>query len=657
MGFLDMINSPADVKRLHLDQLGALAGEIRSTLIQVLAKAGGHLGPNLGVVELTIALHRVFDSPKDRFVMDVSHQSYVHKLLTGRRDRIGTIRQTGGLCGFLFRDESPYDCYGAGHAGTALSAALGMATARDMSKSDEHVVAILGDAALTNGITYEALNNVASSTKRLIVILNDNEWSIDRNVGAISKFLNRLVTHPTYNRLHRKLEGVIERLPKGDKLLTLERKAEEAAKGLLVSATVAPAPDQFASGRGGSVPAMIFEEFGLRYYGPIDGHDLGLLIKYLEFAKKVDFPILIHIITQKGRGAPFALENPEKFHGCGPYDPATGKAPLPKPGAPPNWQDVFGAAMVKLCQTNSKLLGITAAMPSGTGLNALKKAMPERYFDVGIAEEHAVLFAAGLATMGYKPVCAIYSTFLQRAYDCIIHDVALQRLPVVFCMDRAGLSAGDGPTHHGNYDIAYLRGIPNVVHCQPKDEDELVDLMFTAANYWDGPFFIRYPRGPAAGVKIKDHPKILPIGKGEVLQDGHDVAIFGLGNMQELAQGAARQLEAKGLSCAVINPRWIKPVDRELIEIYGRRCKALLTFEDHVIQAGFGSAVLETLEDLRIRTPLVRVGWPDRFLEWASNNNALREQHGLTVAAGVEKVLSVLQKPSVGQIELVAKAG
>ncbi len=657
MGYLDMVNSPADIKRLHLDQLKELASEVRTALSQGLSKGGGHLAPNLGVVELTIALHRVFDSPKDRFVMDVSHQCYVHKMFTGRRDRLPIIRQTDGICGFLLRDESPYDCYGAGHAGTALSAALGMATARDLRKSDEHIIAILGDAALTNGITYEAMNNVAQATKRLIVILNDNEWSIDKNVGAISKLLNRLVTSPTYNKLHRKLEGLIERLPKGDKLVTLERKAEEAAKGILTSASVVPAPQQFAAGRGGTVPSLIFEELGLRYFGPIDGHDLPLLIGYLEFAKKADHPILIHIITQKGRGAPFALENPEKFHGCGPYDPVTGKGPAPKPGAPPNWQDVFGDATVKLCQTNSKVVGITAAMPSGTGLSRLKKAMPERYFDVGIAEEHAVLFAAGMATMGYKPICAIYSTFLQRAYDPIVHDVALQRLPVIFCMDRAGFSASDSPTHHGTYDIAYLRGIPNVVHCQPKDEDELVDLMFTATHYWDGPFFIRYPRGPAVGVPIKEYPAMIPIGKGEVLQPGSDVAIFGLGNMLELARAAAKMLEEKGLSCAIINPRWIKPLDLELIETFARRCKVLLTFEDHVIKSGFGSAVLEALEEMRLRTPLVRVGWPDRFLEWASNNNVLRQRHGLTVEIGVEKVLAVLQAPAASQFRVVAKAG
>ncbi len=658
MGYLNMVNSPDDVKRLHLDQLKELAADVRATLIQSLAKAGGHLGPNLGVVELTIALHRVFNSPKDRILMDVSHQCYVHKLLTGRRDRIGTIRQTGGLCGFMFREESPHDHFGAGHAGTALSAALGMASARDLKKGDEHVIAVLGDAALTNGITYEALNNVAQSTKRLIVILNDNEWSIDRNVGAISKFLNRLTTHPTYNRLHRRIEGVLERLPKGDRLVEIERKAEEAAKGIITRASVVPAEqrdDEF--GRGGSIPSLIFEEFGIRYFGPIDGHDLPTLIQHLEFAKQADYPILIHIITQKGKGAPFALENPEKFHGCGPYDPITGKGPVAKAGAPPNWQDIFGAATVKLCQTNNKVVGITAAMPSGTGLSALKKAMPERYFDVGIAEEHAVIFAGGMATMGYKPIVAIYSTFLQRAYDCIIHDVALQKLPVIFCMDRAGLSVADGPTHHGNYDIAYLRGIPNVVHCQPKDDDEFVDLMFTATHHWDGPFFIRYPRGPALGVPVKPHPQLIPIGKGEVIQEGHDIAVFGLGNMLELAQEAAKLLAEKGLSVAIINPRWIKPVDRELIEIYGRRCKVLLTFEDHVVQAGFGSAVLEALEDMRIRTPLVRIGWPDRFLDWASNNNTMRERHGLTAAAGVEKVLAVLQKPSISQLEVVAKAG
>ena len=409
--YLDMINSPADVKMLTVEQLTTLAQEIRDELVTVLSKTGGHLGPNLGVVEMTIAMHRVFNSPTDRFVWDVSHQVYIHKLLTGRRQQFSKIRQTGGPMGFALRAESPYDCFGAGHAGTALSAALGMAAGRDHKGTKEHVVCVLGDAALGNGVTLEALNNIKTSTKRLIVILNDNEWSIAKNVGAISDYLNRIVTHPRYEQVQKKVENLIARL--GPDVAKIEHKVAEAVKSILV-------------------PSVLFEEFGLRYIGPVNGHNLTKLIETFEWAKHQDQPLLLHVQTTKGKGYEKALEDPQTFHGCGPFDIATGKSPAKKPGAAPNYQDVFGEAMVRFCDRNSKLVGITAAMPSGTGLIKLFKAKPDRYFDVGIAEEHAVIFAAGLATMGLHPVCAIYSTFLQRAYDCIIHDVALQNLDVIF---------------------------------------------------------------------------------------------------------------------------------------------------------------------------------------------------------------------------------
>ncbi|MCX6908501.1 MAG: 1-deoxy-D-xylulose-5-phosphate synthase, partial [Verrucomicrobia bacterium] len=490
--YLDNIQSPADVRKLNVEQLTELAQEIRDTLINTLADTGGHLGPNLGVVEATIAFHKVFESPKDRILMDVTHQCYVHKMLTGRGDRLATVRQTDGLCGFMVRSEGPHDSFGAGHAGTALSAALGMAAARDKAGTDEHIVALIGDAALTCGVTYEAMNNVKQTTKRLIVILNDNERSIDKNVGAISQYLNRIVTNPTYNRMHKDFNSFLKKVPFGDRLLTLERRAEEAAKSMLF-------------------PSVIFEELGLRYLGPIDGHDLKAVIANLEFCKRSEEPVLLHIRTTKGKGAHFALNNPEKFHGCSPYDPVTGKSKSTTVSAPA-WQDVFGDIMLKFCQTQSKLVGITGAMPSGTGLNKLRDKMPDRYFDVGIAEEHAVIFAAGMATMGFRPVVAIYSTFLQRAYDMIIHDVALQGLPVIFCMDRSGLSAGDGPTHHGLFDIAYGRSVPNTVLMQPKDEDEFQDMFATALTL-SQPVFIRYPRGAAAGVPIKEHPQILQVGK------------------------------------------------------------------------------------------------------------------------------------------------
>src|SRR5215831_16763583 len=446
---LETINSPCDVKRLSIAELEILAEEIREELIAVLSKTGGHLGPNLGVVELTIAMHYVFETPKDHFVFDVSHQAYVHKLLTGRREPFHSIRTPGGLNGFMLRSESPHDCYGAGHAGTALSAALGMAVARDRMGGKEHVVAVAGDAAFTCGITYEALNNIAHHTRRLLVVLNDNEWSIDKNVGAIATYLNKIVTSPQYDYLHERAGKFVEKVG-GKTALRMARRAEEVAKGMFW-------------------PSVIFEELGLKYYGPIDGHDVTTLIKTFEFLKKQDRPVLLHVLTQKGKGFEPALQKQKKFHGLGPYDPQTGET---KPLGRRTYSEVFADTMVKLATADPKVLAITAAMPNGTALDRFQQHHPDKYFDVGIAEEHAVLFAAGLAARGLKPFCAIYSTFLQRSVDPIIHDVCLQNLPVVFCMDRGGLSGDDGPTHHGLFDISYLRGIPNIVHMVPKDEDE-----------------------------------------------------------------------------------------------------------------------------------------------------------------------------------------
>ncbi len=626
--YLDMINSPADVKLLTMEQLQTLAQEIRDELITVLSKTGGHLAPNLGVVELTIALHRVFDSPKDKFVWDVSHQVYVHKLLTGRRGAFSKIRQTGGPMGFAFRAESPYDCFGAGHAGTALSAALGMAAARDHGKTDENIICIAGDAALTNGITYEALNNIKTTTKRFIAILNDNEWSIAKNVGAIAEYLNRIVRHPSYAAAHKRIDHFLERFPRvGPEMAQIGHKVEEAVKGIIV-------------------PSLLFEEFGLRYIGPIDGHNTQLLIDTLIWAKQQDAPVLMHILTKKGKGYEKAIEDPQTFHGCAPFDVTTGKSPAKKEGVPPNYQEVFADALVRFCDVNSKLIGITAAMPSGTSLIKLQKAKPDRYFDVGIAEEHGVIFAAGMATMGYRPICAIYSTFLQRAYDCIIHDVALQNLDVIFAMDRAGLSANDGPTHHGVFDIAYARCIPRAILMAPKDEDEFVDMLWTALQN-HGPIFVRYPRGAGEGVPIKERPAILPLGKAEVLQHGTDVAVIFYGAMTKMARETVGALQADGLSVALINARFCKPIDREMIDKYGRICKVICTLEDHVLMGGFGSAVLETLEDLRIDIPVARVGWPDNFIEHASSNKDLQDKYGLNSKTAIAKVKELLAESVV----------
>jgi 1-deoxy-D-xylulose-5-phosphate synthase len=624
---LPTINSPADVKALPESALPQLAQEIREELIRVLSEenpksVGGHLGPNLGVVELTIALHRVFDTPTDKFVFDVSHQGYVHKLLTGRRERFDTMRQYEGLNGFLLRTESEHDCYGAGHAGTALSAALGMAVGRDRRGSDEHVVTIAGDAAFTCGVSYEALNNVAGQTKRFIVVLNDNEWSIAKNVGAIATYFNRIATHPTYAQLHERAAAFVEAIG-GKGALKLAHKVEAGLKNLLA-------------------PSVIFEELGFRYYGPIDGHDIPTLIRTFEFLKTQHEPVLLHVLTTKGKGYPPALEQPDKFHGLGKFEPKTGKTAA---ASTPTYSEIFGKTLAKFAEHNNRLVAITGAMPTGTGLIHFAKAHPDKYFDVGIAEEHAALFAAGLATQGFKPFLTIYSTFMQRAYDMIVHDIALQNLNVCLCMDRGGLSGDDGPTHHGLFDIGYLRPVPNLVHMQPKDEDEFVDMLWTMANYHDGPIAIRYPRGAGTGAVPKAQPKLLEIGKAEVVRHGAGgparVALFGLGGMCELAEKAAAALEAQGISAAVINPRWIKPLDGATLEFFARSVEVICTLEDHVLHNGFGCAVLEHLNDAGIKTPVVRIGWPDQFIEHGAVD-ILRKKHGLTAEAAVEKILACL---------------
>ena len=615
---LATIQSPADLKALPAESLPQLASEIRGELVQVLSKTGGHLGPNLGVVELSIALHRVFDTPRDKFLFDVSHQGYVHKLLTGRLDRFPTIRQYEGLNGFLLRSESEHDCYGAGHAGTALSAALGMAAARDRLGSDEHVVCVAGDAAFTCGVTFEALNNVASTTKRLIIVLNDNEWSIAKNVGAVADYLNRIVTNPAYAHLHENAAKFLEWIG-GKAARKLAHKAESALKNLLA-------------------PSVIFDELGIRYYGPIDGHDTALLTQTFEFLKTQNEPVLLHILTTKGKGYAPALEKPDKFHGLGKFHLDTGETVA---SPTPTYSELLGEKLADFADTNNKIAAVTAAMPTGTGLIHFAKRHPDRFFDVGIAEEHAALFACGLATQGMKPFVAIYSTFMQRAYDMIIHDIALQNLNVALCMDRAGLSGDDGPTHHGLFDIGYLRPVPGIIHMQPKDEAEFADMLWTIAHH-EGPAAIRYPRGAGTGAVPAKKPKLLEIGKSEVLRHGTRAAIFALGNMCELALPAAEELEKLGISTAVINARWIKPLDTATIEFFAGGCEILCTMEDHVLHNGFGSAVIEHLSDQGIKTPVVRIGWPDEFIEHGTVP-ILRQKHGLTVEATVQKILSRLQ--------------
>ncbi|MCH6258827.1 1-deoxy-D-xylulose-5-phosphate synthase [Puniceicoccaceae bacterium K14] len=617
---LSKISQAADMRQLDSDQHAQLAQEIRDRLIEVTSENGGHLGPNLGVVELTMALHLVFDTPRDQFVFDVSHQGYVHKLLTGRNGpAFDKVRKTGGLSGFLSRSESEHDSFGAGHAGTALSAALGMAAARDQKGSNEHVVALCGDAAFTCGITMEALNNVAAATKRLIIILNDNEWSIAKNVGAISKYLNELITNPVYNRLHHDVGSLLQKVPGGDQLIRIGHKAEKGWKSIVM-------------------PSSIFEKYGVRYVGPIDGHDLPALVKHLEFAKESDSPIILHVVTKKGKGYSPAIESPERFHGTSPFAIDSGMPKAKKVPGPPNYQDVMGKAMVSFAKANPKVVGITGAMPSGTGLIHLSNEVPDQFYDVGIAEEHAVLFAAGMATKGFRPVCAIYSTFLQRSFDQLIHDVCLQKLPVVFCMDRSGLSPNDGATHHGLFDIAYTRMIPNAIAMQPKDEDELVDMMHTALQL-DSPTFIRYPRGAAEGTPIKKNPELLPVGKAEVLREGADIIIWALGSMIKDASQLADQLASEdGISVGVVNARFTKPIDTELLFRQAETCSLFVSMEDACLAGGMGSAIGEALLDSTTPTALHRIGWPDQFVEHASDIATLRAENGLSFDAMISGI-------------------
>jgi 1-deoxy-D-xylulose-5-phosphate synthase len=633
MSVFSKIKSPADLKALSREDLDTVASEIRAKLIEVTSRNGGHIGPNLGVVELTMALHRVFDCPEDRFVFDVSHQGYVHKLLTGRNiEAFDHIRQSDGLSGFLCRSESECDAFGAGHAGTALSAALGMAAGRDQLGEKRHVVAVLGDAAFTCGITMEALNNIAETTSRLIIILNDNEWSIAKNVGALARYFNEIITNPVYNKIDRGLVSFLKGVPGGQSMIEFGKRWKRETKDFYFGSN-------------------LFEAYGLRYIGPIDGHDLDSVTKHLEFAREQEQPIILHLLTKKGKGFEPAIASPEKFHGLGPFDPKTGSAPPKAKDSPPNYQDVFGKRLLEFAQADKRIVGITAAMPPGTGLSFLREALPEQFYDVGIAEEHAVLFAAGMACEGLRPVVAIYSTFLQRAYDPIIHDICLQNLPVTFCMDRAGLSPNDGPTHHGLFDIAYLRCIPNTIVMQPKDEDELADMLWTGLNT-DSPTFIRYPRGSAMGVTPKDKPDLLPIGKAEVVRQGESVQFWALGPWVEEAEAIAETLEKDfGVSIGVVNGRFAKPLDVELLESQAKAAELIVSFEDHVIQGGFGSAIIESLNDLELPVPVLRIGYPDAFVDHGSSVNDLRARAGIDTKSLLVRIGDRLAKVGrVGQV-------
>ncbi|GAB6156105.1 1-deoxy-D-xylulose-5-phosphate synthase [Desulfosporosinus burensis] len=590
MGLLGTIHEPKVLRLLDLTELKTLAQEIRQEMIEVVSKNGGHLAPNLGVVELTLALHRIFDSPYDKIVWDVGHQTYVHKLLTGRLDRFKTIRKYQGLSGFPKRGESSHDCFETGHSSTSISAAVGFAKARDVLRENHHVVAVIGDGAMTGGMAYEAMNHAGHSETNLIVVLNDNEMSISPNVGAMSTYLNRLRTDPLYDKRKEDLEYLLKRIPGiGTKVAKLAAKAKDSLKYLLV-------------------PGLIFEELGFTYLGPIDGHDQALIEEALDQAKNKKGPVLVHVLTHKGKGYKPAEENPDIFHGVGPFEPETGK--VTKKIAPPTYTAVFGDTLCTLASQDSKIVAITAAMPSGTGLNGFSKQFPERFFDVGIAEQHAVTFAAGLAFGGLKPVVAIYSTFYQRAYDQVLHDVCLQQANVVLAIDRAGVVGDDGPTHHGVFDISMFRIIPNLIFMAPKDENELRHMLYTALQQ-SGPVALRYPRSVGQGVPLDETLKLLTIGKAEVLRDGRDVTLIGVGPLVQTCLLAAQELRHQGVDAAVINLRYINPLDREVLAHYAHLTKKFITVEDHSLKGGMGSSILEFLEEEGIDEVTVeRLGYP-----------------------------------------------
>ena len=605
---LETIDEPQRLGELSLPELEQLAAELRTYIIQTVAQTGGHLAPSLGTVELTLALYSVFKLPRDKVIWDVGHQAYAHKILTGRREAFTALRRYGGITGFPCRTESPYDAFGVGHASTSISAALGMAIARDLDDRGEHVIAVIGDGAMTGGEAFEALNHAGQLGKRLIVILNDNGMSIDTNVGAMSEYLSRLRVMPQYNKAKKDLEGFFRSIPHiGDTVLKTAEYIKDGVKSVLV-------------------PGGIFAEMGFTYVGPLDGHNLRLLREVFSEIRMMDGPVLVHVHTKKGRGYLPAEIEPDKFHGVGTFDVISGQVKKDE-GAPPTYTEVFGQTLVKLAAENPNITAITAAMPGGTGLKVFAEKFPNRYFDVGIAEEHAVTLAAGMAAAGKRPVAAIYSTFAQRAYDQLLHDVCLQNLPVTLCLDRAGLVGDDGPTHHGVFDLSYLRMMPNMTVMAPKDENELRRMLITALSL-DGPAALRYPRGTAAGVPLTDDVQPLPLGKGEILREGGDVCFLAVGSMTANALRAAELLAADSIAAEVVNMRFVKPLDRELLLEAAGHVKLLVTVEENVLAGGFGSAVLECLADAGRTVPLVRLGIPDRFVP-QGGRSLLWEECGL----------------------------
>jgi 1-deoxy-D-xylulose-5-phosphate synthase len=621
--YLDKINSPEDLKRIERSELPQVAKEIRQVIIETVSRTGGHLAPSLGAVELTIALLYVFDPPKDKIIWDVGHQTYAYKLLTGRRDRFHTLRQHGGLSGFTRMSESPYDAFSTGHASTSISAGLGIAFGRCLKKDKGKIIAVIGDGSMTGGLAYEGLNQTGDLKKGLIVILNDNEMSIARNVGVLSSFLSRKLSAKHFMSLREELKDFLKSLPKvGDDMYNLAKRTEESFKAFVT-------------------PGMLFESFNFNYFGPIKGHRLDHLIDTLQNVREMHEPVLFHVTTTKGKGYPPAEQNPTYFHGVGSFEIETGNG-VSAQEKPPTYTEVFGKTLSDLARENEKIVAVTAAMPEGTGLTAFSEAFPERFVDVGIAEQHAVTFSAGLATEGWRPVVAIYSTFLQRAYDQILHDVCLEGHPVVFAMDRGGIVGEDGPTHHGLFDLSYLRSLPNMVVMAPKDENELRHMLGTAVQH-SGPIAFRYPRGYGSGVPIDDEIFTLPIGKGEVLTKGNDVVILAIGVTVALALEAAKELEDESISATVVNCRFVKPLDDALIIRLARKIPNIVTVEENVLQGGFGSAVVECLMDAGItNSRVVRIGIPDTYVEHGSQK-ILRSKYGIDTPGVIKAVRDMIR--------------
>ncbi len=618
---LDTITSPDVLKSMDGGQLEALAAELRKRLVETVAVTGGHLAPNLGVVELTLGLLRALDTPRDRVIWDVGHQAYVYKLLTGRQGKFGTLRQYGGVCGFPKRSESPYDAFDTGHASNSISVALGFALARDARGTDERVVAVIGDGSMTGGMAFEALNHAGHLGTRLVVVLNDNEMSISQNVGALAGYLARVRLDPRYTRLRDEVESRLSRIPGvGAAMVAAGEAAKESFKQLLV-------------------PGMLFEELGWTYVGPINGHDVQKVQDAVEWASEHEGPVIIHVVTRKGSGYEPAEANPDVFHGVSPFEVSTGKVNGSGSNVP-SYTEVFGAALVEEAAHDERIVAITAAMPSGTGLAGFARAYPDRFYDVGIAEQHAVGLASGLALGGLLPVVAIYSTFLQRAYDQVIMDVCLQDLPVVFCLDRAGLVGEDGPTHHGVFDLTYLRTIPNLTLCAPADEAELVDMLHTGLTS-GGPFAIRYPRGGAMGVALPKKPSTLEAGRAQVRKTGTDVALLAVGRMVGVAEGAVNLLMEAGVSASVVNLRWIKPLDFETVAWAAQKHSLVVTIEENSNLGGVGAAVLEALSDMSMAVPVMHLGIPDCFVTHGAMSRLLSDV-GLTPHAVRDAVIGRL---------------